>query len=60
MGKLHVAHRVVTRDPRDRITSDDPHDDFPAALEAFDALTPKPGEEITLQHGARILRRKSG
>ncbi|OOY20894.1 hypothetical protein BMI86_10335 [Thioclava sp. DLFJ5-1] len=55
MGKLHVAHRIVTRNALDQITRDEPYDDFVQARAAFDTLEAAPGETITMQHGARVI-----
>jgi len=61
MGKLHVDHRIVTwtRDEM-HIESETPYDSFAAAIDDFLAITPEPGQKITLQHGARIIRTKIG
>lgn len=58
MGKLHVSHRIVIRDENDRIVSDEPYDNFVEGKAAFDKCEAETGQEISLQHGARVVFKK--
>jgi len=60
MGKIHVQHRIVVRDQNDRIVSDEPHESFATAKPALDQTEVKPGQSVTLQHGARIIAKREG
>ena len=57
MGKIHVDHRIATRDQNDKIVSDVHAPDFATARPLYDAalLDIQAGQTITLQHGARIV-----
>lgn len=57
MGKLHVDHRIVTRDPGDKIVSDVHAQDFAAARPLYEAALQgmQEGQTVTLQHGARVV-----
>lgn len=59
MGKGHCDHRVVVRDPNDRIVADHPFDSFARAQPEYERLaaTVADGHELTLQHGARVIFR---
>lgn len=59
MGKIHVDHRIVTRDKYDKIVSDVHAPDFATARPLYDAALRdvQEGQTITLQHGARIVAR---
>lgn len=59
MGKLFVAHRIVVRDAQDRIVSEEPFDDFVQAMARYPEIVLSPGEEVALQHGARIIKKRS-
>ena len=61
MGKIHVEHRIVVRDQNDRIVSDQPARSFVVADPLYDTAVSKrlPGQTVTLQHGARIIRKSS-
>lgn len=60
MGKLHVSHRIVTRDENDQIVSDIPFENFVLGKAAFDAAEAASGQTVTLQHGARVIFSKQG
>lgn len=57
MGKGFAPHRVVVRDRFDRIVSDQEFEHFAAAEPVYRAAAAavRPGELVTLQHGARII-----
>ncbi len=59
MGKAHCDHRLVLRDPSERIVSDESFDNFAQAKPEYDqrALSVATGYELTLQHGARVILR---
>lgn len=58
MGKIHVPHRVVTRDEDGRIVGDIERENYVLAREIFEQLVPGRGQTVTLQHGARIIMQK--
>lgn len=62
MGKGFAPHRVVVRDDYDRIVSDQEFEHFAAAEPVYReaAAAVRPGELVTLQHGARIIFKASG
>ncbi|WP_295532877.1 hypothetical protein [uncultured Thioclava sp.] len=60
MGKIYVQHRIVVRDQNDRIVIDESHESFTAAKPAFDQIVVRPGQSVTLQHGARIIAKREG
>lgn len=58
MGKLHVPHRIITWTPDGmHIDKEQMCDSFAEAIDAFNRLKPLPDQKITLQHGARVLRK---
>jgi hypothetical protein len=59
MTKLQTDHRVVIRDQNDRIVLDEKHPHFAAASPAFEAQKAHlpEGHVLTLQHGARVIKR---
>ncbi len=59
MGKSHCDHRVVLRDPNDKIVADYPFDSFARAQPEYQrlAVAVADGHELTLQHGARVIFR---
>jgi hypothetical protein len=56
-GMLEKEHRVVIRDASDRIILDEPFPHLDAARPRYDELKDgiTAGQEITLQHGSRII-----
>lgn len=60
MGKTHVDHRIVIRDADGQILRDELARDFVAGLALFLARAAdlQPGQSVTLQHGARIVRQE--
>ena len=62
MGKIQVDHRVVVRDGSGHITSNQDYPDFSQASPAYQAALKEagPDQEVTLQHGARIVFRSCG
>ncbi|SCZ59966.1 hypothetical protein SAMN04488118_10413 [Epibacterium ulvae] len=61
MGKGHCDHRVVLRDPEDKIIQDHPFESFARAQPEYErlAVSVAEGHELTLQHGARIIFKTS-
>jgi hypothetical protein len=61
MGKIQVDHRIVVWDGNDRIVSDHPERDFKAACPVYEAAVAnlKAGQSVTMQHGARVIRRST-
>lgn len=62
MGKIHVDHRVVIRDAKDRIVSDEHFESFAVAEVVYRRTVASTSRdlEVTLQHGARVVFRASG
>jgi hypothetical protein len=57
MGKSHCDHRVVTRDQQGKIVRDDPFDSFATGEPAYQVAVKdmNAGQEVALQHGARVI-----
>jgi hypothetical protein len=57
MGKIHVSHRIVTRDPDGKIVSDLAYDSFATGEPAYRLVAQAlpDGHEVTFQHGARVI-----
>lgn len=61
MGKIQVDHRIVVRDQNDHIISDQIACSFVVANPIYEAAVSRleRGQTVTLQHGARIIRRSN-
>lgn len=62
VGKLHCDHRVVIRDPDQKIIFDEPFASFASAKPEYELQRKSlaAGYELTLQHGARIIFKTTG
>jgi len=54
-----MRFRVVVRDVNEKIIRDEPAPHFAAAKPIYDAIEAALGEEVTLQHGIRIMLKKT-